>query len=481
MGYLGSIQNSSVNWNAWLDFLATQGAQYLPNTGSDHSDEAFTTLPLSEKERIESLLQGIPPPYITPALFSTIAADFPNRFSLEQAGGSIAASMPMGTAESAVVLAALAAWAKEINNQNDLVQESLKRKENNPLAVGLELYVRDGGSSGEALSSYALLRNTPLISSTVQTVNPTLAEQAFQIAMGQLVFELLDQWCKYEARRADMVREDEKHREITKLSPLQQLVSSYVDELKKSDSSLTQPAVTLLVSAITGATIASMTTAQVGANAPLTSNIIDESLRVIPPTIVPLDLSQQMSLIAQGLIAVAQQWAMPITLFFLKGREVDAEVLTKSMAHAFTAALTTFIKSESFNRFLAAALNTYAPNCSEKEKKEIEATIKFTLLMASLAVLYKALFGSIKGAELKMLLTNDVQVNDDYLHAVISYCKAELMRLPANKRDKLIDALCFYYENHQNADTLLDPNRAFLALWGKDERLATDEGVTQRG
>lgn len=481
MGYLGSIQNSGVNWNDWVQFLTSQGSQYIQGTGFPPADGTTYTTPLSEKERIEALLQAIPPPYITPALFSTIAADFPNSFSIDQAA-TAGGSTSFGSVESSVILAALASWAKEIDNQRELAQESIKRREANPLAVGLSLYVEDGGSQSGMLSSYSTLRNTPFLSSSIQTVNPALAEQAYQVAMSQLVFELLDQWCKYEAQRAEMVRDDERRRELTRVSPLQQLISNYVDELQKEDSRLAQPAVALLVTAISGATIASITSPQpIGGGAPLTSNIIDESIRVIPPTILPTELSQQMSLIAQGLLTVAQQWAMPITLFFLKGKEVEGEMLTKSMAHAFSAAVNSFVNSSSFSQFLTVAIQTYAPNLKESERKELAATIKFTLFMASLAVLYKALLGSIKGAELKVLLTHDISIADDYLHAVISYCKAELMNISPAKREKLIDALCFYYEGHQEVDSLLDPNRAFLALWQKDERLTSDEGVSQRG
>ncbi len=489
MANLNSLGQGNTNWRDFVAELQSYASQYVPGLSQNLNLDSSSA---TDQEAARDILSLLPPPTVQPMLFSFIASDFENNFTIDRSGDPSLASKTFGDVESAVVLSGLSSWGQNLALQDQLSTEDVKSKATNPLEIALERYIKTGSDSPNTLDSLSNFKDAPLSTALMRTANPALLISAFEIAQQRLVIDMLDKWIEAEAERADQARRDDRIRREKKPSPLQEIISGYVDEVKKGTVDLSQPAISLLIVSLTSATLAVTSTQQVGSIGLVTTNMIDDSIQaaVIPP--MPQDMRDVLSLMAQGMVSISQVWALPVTFAFLKGKERTEKEVDQASARAYTATLISFLNSETFSKFISSRIDflTQKYGLTEAQGRVIDATVRIALIVSSLALLYRMEVGALSGAELKLLMTVDQNTPEGkklydlltpYMKLAIDTLYVELSKLPEEARNKLIDILCMYYDKSPDVKTMMDPTKAFLALWKPDTRATSSEALEQKG
>lgn len=224
----------------------------------------FISLSPKDKKTLEDMASILPYPGIAPMLITEIFTNpeatvgVIERLSSDLGGESLITKL--GTAEQAIVLDALIAWLKseqslasaakadavksdevkkEAGKTDETKSEAKAEAATNPVNAALQSYIAMGGNLNMPLSmgSLQFLKNNAISLAGLRIADPSLLNQAYEVASGQLLLKLLPEinTSNLTADRTQ-IAEAEKTRgeKTTEQSRSQTIQERLVDEIRKA-------------------------------------------------------------------------------------------------------------------------------------------------------------------------------------------------------------------------------------------------------
>ncbi len=386
---LDSVKGDNLSLETWF----TKFEEQEEEDGSISKDESKPASKRSEAEEAAEVLSVMPPPYLPPALFLTIAANFPQHFSIDKTGGA------------------------------------------------------------------------------------TLDLKTLAIQQQQIILQMLDKWAESNAKIAKMIKDEELHKEQTKPNALQQIIHDQIHNEQINKKKIEEPMASILIMSLVGVVVGAINS---GMGSATSSSIITDTVQAATGVPMATQVAQELSLVAQGMVVVSQLWSLPVTFAFLKSDpEMSEQGVTRASARAYSTTLVTFINSNSFNDFLINRIQGL--KIPAQKVSAIVSTIKVTLMISALALMYKVDTGSLTAGELKALISGKVKTPDDYMKSLITNIQTELAQIPEPGRSKLVSTLLLYYDKSPDVESMMAPAKAFTALWTPDARTKSEEALARKG
>ncbi len=478
MSHLGSL-GSSPQFLSWLQTLSPSSLedalQQLHEVSQNDSseDDDNNSVSQSKKVRDEDILALMPPPPMLNLVNIQLnSPSFSNEFGIERAS----LQSNIGLTESAVVLAAATSWAKAQMAESDLVKEIVASQEKNPLATTLSQYISQSQFVGlDALALQQMFRQTPVVSSMLHGIDPTLALKAYQVAEQQIVLTMLDKWIDMEAQRAAQMRIQIKNDDIISQEITHRLLKDYVQDISTKREDISQPVLSVLVSAVvlgvTGASTIQVATGVQGAASSI-MNVVDEAMSMVPALIDPI--KTELALLTTGLLATAAAWATPVAMTLysktsnLSPGESD-RILNRDSARSFAITLATFLTNPAIDKLFLSRLEKASESglISKDAVDRFLACLKISLLIHALALLYKTEHGGITAPELQLYLKNPEARNDEISSLLVKLITEQEVQLDPATREDFINRLVSRYDSSDSktAESLIEPIKAFLSMW----------------
>lgn len=454
MSDTGSINDAP----SLLHWLKTEAEQLQQTQLVEESPETMY-LKKSEKEKIEELLlAGLPslfPPKLPTEAFREIILDFSARFGIGRVGktnGSFDAT------ESAMALAALGAWAPQ-HMGSGLVQ-ALSSGKGNPLEIALNQFTAESKiGPTEGVSAHLMLRQYHAVLAAIKTVPVDIVEKALLLAQQQLIISILDQWIEANAKLAEQAKEDAKKLDIKLQEISAQIIRDYIRKAENSQAPMTQPAITMLLGALT--IDASLLSLVYSVSPALTASATT--------AVVPIAIQPELAVLATGFFTTALAWAAPLAIELLKATPSEPEMqFAQDTAKAFALATAHLILSDSYTEMLTSRLQEAVASGSLSQDQAIRCASSFniSMLLAAAALLYKSQTGGVTAAELKGVMDGSVTLSqDNFLLVIAKLVKEQLDALPKADRDPLLNELLKAYDENPSLEAIQDPIRIFIALW----------------
>jgi len=449
------------NFIDWFQSLVRMG----PVTDIFHPVETESPwLAKSEKERIDYILKIMPPPpMINWAVFQDISLHIPDHFGIHRLGGISNELKSFGLLESAILFGAAGAWAGAQLIGSELIQRLMGSEEGkNPLEIALQQYIANGTLTGvDARKALAALRNLPFLLALLQSVKSETVMQSYKLAEQQIILSLLDKWVEAEAQRAEQVREEIKQLDLQHYELMQQILRQYIEKTIQKQEAMTQPGLGIVLAAFAMGPLL-LTTVQ--ALFPALSGSAAVTISAIPAALQP-----ELIALVSGLLATVTAWATTIAMSLATKAGGDTpQQLALDGAKAFALALASFITNPRFDQLIAARLDHAIQSglIDGERAKIIAATLKMSLLLTALALLYKAQSGGLTAQELRGIIDGSVTVEEDnFLATLAKLFNEQLQNIPEEVREQLLNELLSPYDHEPPLNELVDPITTFIALW----------------
>lgn len=526
----------------------------------------WATLTPTKRSELEVLLSLVMPPWILPMQMFTIFAE-PEKYMgvTRLSGGDVQdfARMLADATTSSIVLSALVKWAQSEQAIADSAKEDVKNDaktatssqsqattsssaqttpvqtssvSNSPINAMLAAYiaghtpqgVATSGSAGgtestDTTSTMQFLRNNPILLAGLQTADPALAGQAFDIAMSQITISCLDRFIESQAILRQLQIDDDKRREAQGQTPRDRLRDDIYSDIKNGATPLSQVSFlalqTLLINAgvfqvgATGATapisgaelaanITSITSTETGllvARDVFRNDLVATSVMASIPSLFEerpdqLTGKEQLTELAQLASTITQMvpyWTIPAAVSFqnLAAPNGGAKTIPESAVRAFVAGIVAMINDPAFALMIQNAIlrNASDPTrITAEQLKAYTAAIKIALLATATVALYKVymnktpdelakLFGiSISDAEKLRFdpqLIADLVLGGDspltgapLLEELVKMMREILENIPKENRESFIYNLFGSFHPDTPVEQLMDPSNQFLGL-----------------
>ena len=461
---------------SWADYLSSLNlpptAGLVPTEGVLPSEWEASWISKSEQEKLRDIFALMPPmPMMSFETFQTIAQNFPKLFSIANVGAAGGGWKSFGPTETGITLAASFVWAQQQNQESDLVRLLLKSPDKNPLELGLAQFVENAALVPmDALSMQLVLRQMPVLSAVIRTVDPSLVLKAFSIAEQQIVLSLLDKWIESEAKFAEAQREAGKQTDIRLQQASLQILRTYFARVMAKEETLSQPILSIVIGSLLTSGIA---VGAVGMVSPFLPAIMGTGATIpllagVPPTVQAL-----MGALSVGIVSAATTWATPVAMALVasSGGGLSTQQAAYDSAKAFAVTIASFIMSPSLDSFVSGQLQeaTSAGLIDDAQAKRIAAAFKVSLLMCAMAALYKAETGGITGEELRGLIKGTVPLLDEELRRTLSMLVEDSMKvLSPDEAEKLLAQLIENYDQELELGTVTEPITSFLEVWSQN-------------
>jgi hypothetical protein len=463
MSTLGTISGGASFW-PWFGALPSVTDEHTVYGSLLSSVSSSPWLSVSEKERIEELLLSgslvIPPPQMNIAAFQNIALHFPDYCNIGLVT-SVGGLSVFGIAESAITLAALAAWAQSQHYiEGNLAQALISGKNINPFEVALQQFIAQGSIKGvNALAMQLSLRQIAILHAALKTAPADTVLKAFRLAEQQLIIALLERWNEALTQMAALQREEMIKRDISGARKTQELLSDFIKKALLNQQGLKQPVLSMLIGAllIDGSMISA-----IASTMPIA---IPGSISFVPKTLTP-----ELAVITAGFISSTMMWASPIAMSLITYTPGISDVqLTKASAEAFAIALASLITSPEFDALLTSSLRQAVERglITESRATTISAAFKASLIMTAMALLYLSETGGLTAGELRGIITGEVTVDPaDFLGVLAKLIREQFNAvIDPSERNKLFDELLAFFDGNPSLEDLLSPLKSFLTGW----------------
>ncbi len=369
---------SLVDYLAQLNLSPTTGIE-VPTT-APVKEEGEVTISKSDQE-IERDIAALmlPPPSLSTPAFQAIVSDIQQYFSINNIAATGGGSKAFGATETGITLASVFAWAQVQNPESALVQSLLGGVQPNPLQVALSQYVSQNQGKITPIDAQSLqlvLRQMPVLSAVIHTVDPNLVRAAFLLAEGQMVSSMLDKWNQAiqdstEAEKEDAVQQDIKNQDIKEQNlkfqqTSMEIMRSYLAQILANQQTLSSP----VVSTIIGSLLTNATSIEAASGAsPFISGVtgIGESIQLLGGT--PASVLALLNVLSLGVVSAATTWATPVSMALSKStRSLSPEQANYDAAKAYAVSLSAFLMNPSFESFFSAQLERALESGAIKKK-----------------------------------------------------------------------------------------------------------------
>lgn len=430
---------------------------------------------VSEKERIEELLLSgcvlLPPPQINMQAFQIIAREFQNFFNINlvTSAGGLAT---FGITESALTLAALAAWAESQHyTESDLVKALLSGKNVNPFEVALKQFIAQGTFKGtEALSLQLLMRQLAVLQAALKTAPEDLIHKGFLLAQQEIIIAFLQKWSEMLDKLAALQREDMRKREILYAEKMEEILSDFIKRGELNRQAIRQPFLSILIGALV-------------IDAPMMASIIAMIPAIRPQAIssIPSEFTPELGALASGFIASVLMWAAPIAMTIARySPGISDWQMRRDAASSFALTLATVLTNPGSDALLHSTLSQAVARgrITESQAITISATFKASMLISAMAILYSSQTGGVTAGELKGIITGEVAVGEtDFCGVLARLVREQLDKLDIKVRGKLLDELVASFDENPPIDDILGPLTCFINGW--NPQCITDSALSK--
>lgn len=457
---------------SWADYLErlnlppTAGLSLTEGVMPPEWAESWVSKSEQEKARDIAALM-LPIPMMSFTTFQTLALQFPQVFSIANVSSKTGSLNAFGSTETGVTLAAAFVWAQKQNQESSLVRLLVGSAEKNPLELALNQFVADAKISPvDGLALQLVLRQMPVLTAVIKTVDPALVLKAYTIAEQQIVLSLLDKWIESLGQLAEIQKEEAKKDDILLQQVSLKILRDYFVKVSEKGEGLSQTVLsTLIGSLITSSS--SVTTAAMAS--PFVASLAGAGAGLPVLKGIPLSVQELMGALSVGVISAATAWATPIAMaLIVTGGTLSSDQAAYDAAKAFGVSISAYLMNPALEGFIASQLTSAkeAGLITESQVSLLTATFRTALLIHSMATLYKAEVGGVTGKELLSLLNGSLPVKDaNYLHTLITLVNDSLKALPPDISSALVAQLVQYYDQELQVGSVTEPVTSFLDVW----------------
>ncbi len=459
---------------SWVESLSTTPASFdevIYNLQLISSPQDDTQIPIEKLVREEDILALMPPSMLQMANFQMLVQNFPEHFGIDRISSQI------GATESALILAAATSWAQAQNKEAELVQEIIASEPKNSIPAILNSYITQSQAVGsEAIVLQGLFRKTPSITNLFHTTDPSLITKAYQIAEQQIVLSMLNKWVEMEAKRAKIAEKEMKLDAIQAQEIAYKILREYIQTLAVKKEIVTQPVLSILLSGMI------VGTGHLSESGQLTLlPMIEDALSVLPSSSVENSVKTELVTLTSGLLTTVTNWATPVAMTILKNNNASGllslyyeKQISQSAAHSFALTLATFLTNPAVDKLLFSRLESASQKglITTQNIERFIAALKVSLLMNTLALLYKAEYGGITVDELKAHFDGTfTPENDSYSAVIIKLISEQVQKLDPNKQAQFLSHVIAKYDSYDMTtnDALIEPIKSFISLWTNPE------------
>ena len=410
----------------------------------------------SEKERIEDLLLSgslaIPPPQINIADFRDISLRFPEHFSLTALAG---AAVGLGATEGAAILAALAVWGQGLSEE-----ELEAARTSNPLEAALNTYIKESPTrAAHALSLLAVLRRQSQLQAAMKSISSDTIDKAVKIAEQQLIIAFLLNWSAMEAKLSQQAREESVKRQLIENEYMRQVVAEYVRKAEITQAAMKEPSLSILVG---GLATDARTTEIINSVVPF--GRVEGGLFTLPASV-----AAELNTIAGAVTTAATMWSAPVALSLVSyAPGLSQAQLRRDSSEAFAITLGTMMTSQDFDPFISSMLNQAVTlgQITKEQATTALAALKASLLLMSMASLYKAQYGGVTGGELRAIVIGEMKLGEtDFCGVLAKLVQEQLLQLPPESREEALRELISPFDEGAVFDGAVQPLTDFLTGW----------------
>ena len=455
---------------SWLDYLAklninpTIGIE-TQATGSIAKEESvWVTKSDQEITRDIAALLLLPPTLSIP-LFQTISLNFSNLFNINNVAASNGTLQTFGATETGITLAAAFSWAQKQNQESSLVRLLLGSVQKNPLEIALSQFVNQAEISPiNFMSIQLLLRQMPVLTAVVHTVDPTLVIKAFSLAEQQLVLSLLDQWLESVQKNAEEQKKAGEKRDIELQQTALLILKTYFDKIRANQETLTSP----VVSTIIGALLTSNISFEAATFAsPFVSSLTEGGTTIPLLAKIPQAAQALLGSVSLGVIASATTWATPVCMTLLSSTVTPSlQQISYDAAKSYAVALSAMLMNTSFETFCSSQVKGIVTDASQVTLAI--AAFRVSLLLDAMSYLYKAETGGVTGFDLLGFINDPSALPEEsYLRTLITLIKESLNSLPEDVGQTLLLQLAARYDQLLQGESVTEPITSFIKVWNK--------------
>ncbi|MGR3951822.1 MAG: hypothetical protein QRY74_02770 [Chlamydia sp.] len=468
-----NIDSSSPQFLSWVDSLP---ASSLKNALSQASKitSSDTTSKSQKKAQEHDILALILPPPSQALLHSSSMNDVTaESFGIERASNQ---SRNSGS-EQAAALAGITSWAKSGGNPSENLLQSISFDNGkNPLEKALLKYIAEAPSIGaDAHSLQQAFHKLGVSSSLFYGIDPEIVTRACTITEQQITLHLLDAWAASEQLRSQKMQEQMKLDDIQIREVSHRLLKDYTQDVEEKRQSVAQPVLAIFIGMLAvgiGAVSAIPLVPGIETVAFSTVQTIMNALGIASTALSPF--TTELMLMVTGLFTATAGWATPTALsLFTETRSIDGnkaeQQITRDSARAFAITLATFLTNSQVQFFLHSRLERASVNglIPKEMVDRYMAAIKISLLIETLALLYKIEHGGITSLEIKEAIFSSPFPDDSLLSLYVKLIQEERNRLSQDDDARLMNSALLKYDSldYMPIESIIEPIRTFLSLF----------------
>ncbi|MBS0634105.1 MAG: hypothetical protein JSR37_01410 [Verrucomicrobia bacterium] len=503
-------------WRDIADSLTVGDIEKLHDAVKD-----FISLSVVDKKKVEDMASLLPYPGLPSILITQIFSNPEATVGIIERLGSGATVKELGTAEQAVVLDALIGWLKADQKIGDIIKVDPKvagagavATSGNPINAALLNFISSAGTQNStspegisqantaqtgtplSLGSLQFLKNNAIALAGLNIADPTLLNQAYQIASQQLLITLLPD-----------INTSNLTVHPTEQSRSEIIQKRLIDDIRKALQenaiplnmqtflvlwtaiSLPQLSSSVAVAAPTAPTAAAATASALPTTLPA-SPIITSVLAALPivvedkidPVSTELnketpELAEHLGMLSYIYTQMAPYWSGPAAVSLmaataLETNEPPEQKKLESAVRAFAIAIGALLNDPHFDQLLLAIIKKEAPTTTQEQLKIFIAAMKISLLTNALValqiILARKTNGQFKADELLQLIlgppVDDRSDLDELTKGLIKSIQTELRAIPSHKHADFLSRLLASYDENTDINSLVDPTKQFLNL-----------------
>lgn len=455
---------------SWLDYLAklninpTIGIETQATGSITEEESVWVTKSDQEITRDIAALLLLPPTLSLP-VFQTISLNFSNLFTINNVSASSGTLQAFGATETGITLAAAFAWAQKQNQESSLVRLMLDSVQKNPLEITLSQFVNQAEVTPiNFMAIQLLLRQMPVLTAVIQTVDPTLVIKAFSLAEQQLVLSLLDQWLESIQKNAEEQRIAGDKRDIELQQTALLILKTYFEKVRKNQETLSSS----VVSTIIGSLLTNNISFEAATfSSPFISALTEEGQTIPLLANIPKEAQALLGSISLGVITSATTWATPVCMTLIASTGAfSPQQLSYDAAKAYAVALSAMLMNSSFETFCSSQVKGVVTDASQGSLAI--AAFRVSLLLDAMSSLYKAETGGVTGFDLLGFIKDPSSLPEDsYLRTLVTLIKESLDSLPEDESQTLLLQLTARYDQLLQGESVTEPITSFIKVWNK--------------